>query len=191
MKRYILPAVIASISFIACNNSNDESGYLPGTTATPSTQQSSSSNTSLQPNVSIQPQPGTQAVPQPTTQTVQAPTVTTTTATAAPAQVAKGMNPPHGQPGHRCDIEVGAPLNSKPKTTTTAANTTAQIQPQVIQPTPATTTTAPGMNPAHGQPGHRCDIAVGAPLDSKPAQTTNEVKPIQLTTPKKDSTSNR
>jgi hypothetical protein len=24
------------------------------------------------------------------------------------------MNPPHGQPGHRCDIPVGQPLNSKP-----------------------------------------------------------------------------
>ena len=29
-------------------------------------------------------------------------------------QNASGMNPPHGQPGHRCDIAVGAPLNSKP-----------------------------------------------------------------------------
>ena len=27
-------------------------------------------------------------------------------------EVAEGMNPPHGQPGHRCDIPVGAPLNS-------------------------------------------------------------------------------
>ena len=27
-----------------------------------------------------------------------------------------------------------------------------------------------GLNPAHGQPGHRCDIAVGAPLNSKPTQ---------------------
>jgi hypothetical protein len=26
------------------------------------------------------------------------------------------------------------------------------------------------MNPSHGQPGHRCDIAVGAPLNSKPTQ---------------------
>ncbi len=31
-----------------------------------------------------------------------------------------------------------------------------------------TASTAPGMNPPHGQPGHRCDIAVGAPLDSPP-----------------------
>ena len=31
---------------------------------------------------------------------------------------------------------------------------------------------AGGLNPAHGAPGHRCDIAVGAPLDSKPVSQT-------------------
>ena len=25
-------------------------------------------------------------------------------------EVAEGMNPPHGEPGHRCDIQVGQPL---------------------------------------------------------------------------------
>lgn len=59
-----------------------------------------------------------------------------------PIQAAAGLNPPHGQPGHRCDIAVGAPLGSG----NLLNNTTA------------------GLNPAHGQPGHRCDIAVGAPL---------------------------
>ena len=28
---------------------------------------------------------------------------------------------------------------------------------------------ADGLNPAHGLPGHRCDLAVGAPLSSAPA----------------------
>jgi hypothetical protein len=91
-----------------------------------------------------------------------------------PAQpVATGpLNPAHGQPGHRCDINVGAPLNSKPPAlpnanpattiSTGAVNTTAQK-------------TLPGMNPAHGEPGHRCDIAVGAPLNSKPAPAANTV----------------
>lgn len=40
---------------------------------------------------------------------------------AAPQKVPKGMNPPHGQPNHRCDIAVGAPLNSpiaKPQSAT-------------------------------------------------------------------------
>lgn len=94
-----------------------------------------------------------------------------------------GLNPEHGQPGHRCDIPVGSPLDSKP-TTNTATNTTPiSVQPQgipattsVVTPTvtqPAgTATTAPGMNPAHGQPGHRCDIPVGSPLN-QPVKTGN------------------
>ncbi|MGX7667722.1 hypothetical protein [Flavobacterium pedocola] len=102
-----------------------------------------------------------------------------------------GMNPPHGQPGHRCDIAVGTPLNSKPaansgtnavrytpptptgqaQTTTTANNIPAILQP-TTGATPATPakpqTTLAGMqgkpNPAHGQEGHRCDVKVGDPL---------------------------
>ena len=91
-----------------------------------------------------------------------------------PAPVAKGMNPAHGQPGHRCDIAVGAPSNS---TVATAKNTppTPQItsqQSQSVTTDPANTVTTPvvttptpeGMNPPHGQTNHRCDITVGAPL---------------------------
>jgi hypothetical protein len=82
---------------------------------------------------------------------------------------ASGMNPEHGNPGHRCDIAVGAPLNT-PISTNTNANTT-QMMPQAVSlPGPSNANTpAPGTNPEHGKPGHRCDIAVGAPLNSKPA----------------------
>ena len=86
-------------------------------------------------------------------------------------------NPPHGQPGHRCDIPVGAPLDSAPAQNTMPAqpanNATGQgflnsKNNAPAQPAARTQTTAPGMkgkpNPAHGQPGHRCDIQVGAPL---------------------------
>jgi hypothetical protein len=90
-----------------------------------------------------------------------------TPAPAAPT--AKGMNPPHGQPGHRCEIAVGAPLNSKPVTAKPAA-ATQTIQPAIAQQPAPVTPAAPGMNPAHGQPGHRCDIGVGAPLNSAPAK---------------------
>ena len=38
------------------------------------------------------------------------------------------------------------------------------VQQQAQQTTQTQTQTAPGMNPPHGQPGHRCDVAVGAPL---------------------------
>ena len=86
----------------------------------------------------------------------------------------KNLNPPHGQPGHRCDIPVGEPLSSAPAA---APATTSPVVPTSLQTTPApvtpvgsilsttpATATAPGMNPPHGQPGHRCDIDVGAPL---------------------------
>ena len=89
------------------------------------------------------------------------------------------MNPQHGQPGHRCDIAVGAPLNAPatiiqptvsdatpPVTTTSIINT--NIDAQKVLPQLNSTTT--GLNPKHGDPGHRCDIAVGAPLNSKPTQ---------------------
>jgi hypothetical protein len=95
-------------------------------------------------------------------------------AIATPVPVAKGMNPAHGQPLHRCDIPVGAPLNSP---VATAKNTpvTQQIisqQSQSVATDPTNTVTTPvvttptpeGMNPPHGQTNHRCDIAVGAPL---------------------------
>lgn len=109
--------------------------------------------------------------------------VVTTTTVAAPVKVGKGMNPSHGQPGHRCDIPVGAPLNS-PVTKPVAAAPQqggAVEKTFTVSPPPAdntavpallstestntkTVTTAEGMNPIHGKPGHRCDIAVGAPL---------------------------
>ncbi|QGK75936.1 hypothetical protein [Flavobacterium sp. SLB02] len=99
------------------------------------------------------------------------------TTTATPVKVAKGMNPPHGQPGHRCDIPVGSPLNSpvakQPAANTAQSGTTSQnftvTPPPANNAVPALLSTeetavADGMNPAHGKPGHRCDIAVGAPL---------------------------
>ena len=131
--------------------------------------------------------------------TTSAPTVTSTASTT-PVKVAAGLNPSHGQPGHRCVIAVGAPLNSTPAasntttTTTTTPTVNSNVTPGSISPTtinttptistPTTTTTttaastpvkvAKGMNPSHGQPGHRCDIAVGAPLNS-PSNTTTPV----------------
>jgi hypothetical protein len=96
------------------------------------------------------------------------------------------LNPPHGQPYHRCDIPVGAPLNSPPanagsqttvdpdvSTTTQLANspTTPTIE-NAMKVNPSQTQNAgtadkgtkPKLNPAHGQPYHRCDIPVGSPL---------------------------
>ncbi|MGU3374305.1 hypothetical protein [Chryseobacterium sp. M5A1_1a] len=109
----------------------------------------------------------------------------------APMATAPGMNPAHGQPGHRCDIAVGQPLSGQPAATPVAQNTstgnsnTIQIDPNSMSPGKVTIDnnsgkqikTAPGMNPPHGQPGHRCDIPVGQPLSSKPASSTPQ--PVQ------------
>jgi len=89
----------------------------------------------------------------------------TTQATLQTAPAAAGaVNPPHGQPGHRCDIQVGAPLNSPAGNT--AAAPVQQAQPAVA-PAPVATPASGGsgrINPPHGQPGHDCAVAVGAPL---------------------------
>ncbi|QNJ97428.1 hypothetical protein [Constantimarinum furrinae] len=74
---------------------------------------------------------------------------TDTTATGA-------LNPAHGQPGHRCDLPVGAPLTGTPV-----------INSQQTPVLNSGSTPATGdlkVNPPHGQPGHRCDIKVGDPL---------------------------
>lgn len=84
------------------------------------------------------------------------------------------LNPAHGQPAHRCDIYVGQPIDAKPvpaltKGATTTAPTPAPPAVQLTEVgTPQPVKTLPGMNPPHGEPGHRCDITVGQPLNSKP-----------------------
>ncbi len=69
------------------------------------------------------------------------------------------LNPAHGQPGHRCDLAVGAPLPATVNTTPSAAPS---VKSEPIKPVE----TKPALNPAHGEPGHRCDLAVGAPLST-------------------------
>ena len=92
-----------------------------------------------------------------------------------PSALAAGINPAHGQPGHRCDVAVGAAI---PKTAASTVKTPTPNSPLIappvqntplIQPQPqASTAVTAGLNPAHGQPGHRCDVAVGKPLNSAP-----------------------
>lgn len=62
------------------------------------------------------------------------------------------VNPPHGQPGHRCDIPVGAPLDGG------GGSVKSGSQPGVQN------AQKPAINPPHGQPFHRCDVKVGDPL---------------------------
>lgn len=105
---------------------------------------------------------------------------------------ATGMNPPHGQPGHKCEIPVGQPLNGSAPAAQPATqniqvngNNTVQIDPSSMNKGNASPVkTAPGMNPPHGEPGHRCDIAVGQPLNSKPgAPPAAQNMPVQAPQP--------
>ncbi len=162
-----------SITFISCKK--EETKTEAETVTTNATQQPI-----IVPNV--QPIPS-QTYAQPTQQVSMPVQNTPQTVTQAPVATKPGMNPPHGQAGHRCDIAVGAPLNSpvakaattvatpgKPSFTTTTTSTPNPTSTTTPVGTPdllkanTPVVTAPGMNPPHGQEGHRCDIAVGQPL---------------------------
>ena len=73
-----------------------------------------------------------------------------------------GLNPAHGQPGHDCDIEVGAPLDGSG-----VQNQPSFAPNQATQPAAPSQPATGALNPAHGQPGHDCGVAVGAPLPAK------------------------
>jgi len=93
----------------------------------------------------------------------QAPTANTGTVT--------DPNPAHGEPGHRCEIPVGASLSATPPSSgpVDPMPTTQQItMPQMgTLPAPGASGTPPGMNPPHGEPGHDCAVPVGSPLPAK------------------------
>ncbi len=63
-------------------------------------------------------------------------------------------NPAHGEEGHRCELPVGAPLESA-KTSSTPQLNTSPVRMQ---------SATPRINPPHGEPGHDCSVAVGAEL---------------------------
>lgn len=163
MKKLLFASIILSIFSAGClsDSKKMEPPQPVQTTAPMQTQPVGTTDPSANP------QPGAQPVQQ---------TVPSSQASVPAPVVNSGssvkLNPAHGMPGHRCDISVGAPLDSKPSqpATNTAVNTSStptQVTPPPVVLPQATTK---GLNPAHGQPGHRCDIAVGAPLDSKPTQ---------------------
>jgi hypothetical protein len=91
--------------------------------------------------------------------------------------------------GNPDTIDYPRPTYSDSTASSAATKDGAQGNP-MINPTAQqniATGPAPKINPPHGEPGHRCDIAVGAPLDgsapapkvaSTPAVTQS---PVQLT----------
>jgi len=176
MKNTVLGFIAISILTISCKK-DERATYIEEEAAV---QQPVAINNA--PKASILDQAGIQS-------TVQNQPIASTEVTAP------GMNPPHGQPGHRCDIPVGQPLNSKPSAQPATQNITVgnqgvQIDPNAVSPGKIVVDnngkqvkTAPGMNPPHGQPNHRCDIPVGQPLNSKPAPAPQPVQNIAQNTP--------
>ena len=146
MKNIVLPTfALIIISFTAChtNTPEDDATTSPATSIATDTTTSISNDT-------------TKA------------TVTTNNKTTSPLpypqRASTALNPQHGQPGHRCDIAVGAPLNSP----TQSIQQTMPATPTLPLPPlpPANTSGSVRLNPAHGQPGHDCTIPVGQPLKS-------------------------
>jgi len=182
MKTIISCIVLLSLGLVSCKQEEESNAVsanpetsvfsddFKGATAEPTTP----SSTTATPQVAGAPM-------------VTSPNGMVTPTAAQPVKVGKGMNPAHGQPGHRCEVAVGAPLNSAPAKTTTASTqsstiTSAGSTPGTVTKNGATITTtnnnlpatiaapietAPGMNPPHGQEGHVCSVAVGAPLPKK------------------------
>ena len=161
-KKNILAFSAIILFAVSCSQSKEITPtIIEGETAS-----NTAETTTQVPNSAITEMPNTSA--NPVTNTATPITVNPNSAATVQAkpQVAKGMNPAHGEPNHRCDIAVGAPLNS-PKGNTATPVPQQSVTP-VAAPVPQSGPVANPMNlavnPAHGEPGHSCAIAVGAPF---------------------------
>ena len=161
MKKIFLMGAV-TVLLMSCANKSPETdkSIIPAASTTPVLNNSIADTAKAQPMV-VNPSSSSQ------------PVITSAPVSSVPVvnkKAGAGPNPAHGQPGHRCDIAVGAPLNSpatntaKPQvqTISTAPTTTATPSSAIVAP--VSTDPSAKLNPAHGQPGHDCSIAVGAPL---------------------------
>jgi len=98
--------------------------------------------------------------------TVPAPAEVASSVTNVPVSEKPALNPAHGQPYHRCEIAVGAPIDSAPAQQNAPQTQTPSILSPTVAPAPQVQSLGPkpALNPAHGEPHHRCELAVGAPL---------------------------
>lgn len=164
MKNILLGITTVGVLFTACNSSSqpEKDTSLP----TPATEVSTTPATV---NPAAQETISNQALPnqvQPLPNTVSPGTM------PKPGAVTAGLNPEHGQPNHRCDIAVGAPLNSPAPSATPAPAASTPI-PSAVQPSipsiakpvlPTAGASSGKINPPHGEPGHSCAVSVGAVL---------------------------
>ncbi|MFC4262580.1 hypothetical protein ACFOWM_06815 [Ferruginibacter yonginensis] len=167
----IVSGIAVSIILVAtsCNNNDDApTAASYKNTATPATIVPAANNTSSNPVLNVPAANMPSAVVAPTTTTAM-PAPVNNTAAPTTGTAKAGINPAHGQPGHRCDLPVGASLSSAPPAPTTQPTAAMTTPTQIKAPTTVATPAKAGTNPAHGQPGHRCDLPVGASLSSAPA----------------------
>lgn len=154
-----LPSLVLLLVATSCGNSSDEETTTTPVNTSSAVQPAATNGADTARIMPVQQQPVVNTVTP----------VNAGNQPSAPVISKAGLNPAHGQPGHRCDIPVGSPLDSKASQPATITPKPSPAAP-VINTNPAPGGAATGLNPAHGQPGHRCDIAVGAPLNSKPTQ---------------------
>jgi len=165
MKKIILPAIIL-ISIVSCNNSQpdkDES-IIPKTASLVSKDSSQLTQVTT---------PGENPASGLSGQVVQSTSVPQQNSLAG--KTSAGLNPAHGQPGHRCDITVGAPLNSpaiKPPTPTATFSQPMQAQQKTSMVNPSA-----AVNPPHGQPGHKCEAGATDNLKTASTQTMAQTAP--------------
>ena len=164
MKNIFIGLFVVSLAILSCQKKDEKPTYIAeekSETTAPTTDQTNVAGSNAENAVQINGNPQSN-------QTIQIDPNAVSPAKKTPT--APGMNPPHGEPGHRCDIPVGQPLNSKPasaaNTAPTVANNPVTIAPPVSAPAaqPVATGPRPVTNPEHGQPHHRCDLKVGEPL---------------------------
>lgn len=76
--------------------------------------------------------------------------------------------------------EVATPINDSANVAVATSSNGEVAAPDATAVAANTTSGKPALNPEHGQPFHRCEIPVGAPIDSAPAQNTApQVNPQQ------------
>jgi hypothetical protein len=160
MKKIFLLVAGCSIMAIACNSSEDNGAGAADNPASTVTENSA--------DVSLNPEQGAEV--NSLSQEVAASTTAAPAAQAATAAATTGqaLNPPHGEPGHDCGLPVGAPLNSAPapKADVKAAPQTSNPPAVQVAPTANNASSGQKLNPPHGEPGHDCAVAVGAPLNN-------------------------
>ncbi|MEJ5962998.1 hypothetical protein [Pedobacter immunditicola] len=92
------------------------------------------------------------------------PTLNGASSEQTPSAQRPANNPAHGQPFHDCALPVGAAFAAEnPAAQPAALPAPVNLQPEVQQQA-APATKEVKLNPAHGAPGHKCELPVGAPL---------------------------